>query len=199
MGKVLPLPLGVTPAGTELLERCLEGQLGAWREFYSIHADRLSSFLARMGVGHADLEDVLQEVFLSLHASLPDYDGRVPFKAWLFGVAMNHVRCHRRRLWRRRAARLGGFLGWAEEVEDPERLYERFEAARELHWILDRMSDRQREVFVLYEVEGLDGPSIARILGCSVNTVWSRARLARGGFQRLLRRRGLVRVGEETA
>lgn len=199
MGHVLPLPLGVTPAGTELLERCLEGQLGAWREFYTVHARRLARFLARMGVAETDLEDVLQDVFLALHRSLPEYDGRVPFKAWLYGVAMNHARGQRRRVWRRRAARLGLFNGWAPDPEDPERQCERAEAARELQWVLDRMSEKQREVFVLYEVEGLDGPSIARVLGCSVNTVWSRVRLAREDFRRLLRRRGLAGAGEESA
>lgn len=197
MGQVLPLALGVTPAGNELLERCLLGEADAWRLFYEIHADRLGRFLTRMGVPAADLEDVMQEVFLALYGSLPDYDRCLPFRAWMLGVAMNHVRCYRRRVWRRRVARLGGFGGWQGHDEDPEHVCQVGEAARELQWILSRMSDKQREVFVLYEMEGLDGPSIARILGCPVNTVWSRARLAREDFHSLQRRRKLVRGEEE--
>lgn len=195
MARVLPMPLGVSPAGTELLERCLEGEAGAWREFYSIHASRLGRFLERMGVPAADVEDVLQDVFVALHDCLGDYDGRTAFKGWLLGVAMNHVRAHRRRLWRRRLGRLAGFGGWSDDPDDPELVLGRDEALQELQWILSRMNDTHREAFVLYEIEELDGNSIAQILGCPLNTVWSRVRLARDDFRRLLRRRNLVRDG----
>jgi len=198
MGNVLPLPVGVTPVGLELLERCLDGEAEAWRLFYQIHVDRIGRFLTRMGVGAADLDDVLQEVFMALYGSLPDYDQCLPFKAWMLGVAMNHVRCHRRRLWRRRVSRLGSFRGWNAADADPEQVCVVGEAARELQWILERMNVRQREVFVLHEIEGIDGPSIARILDCPVNTVWSRARLAREDFRRLQRRRRVIREGEES-
>jgi RNA polymerase sigma-70 factor (ECF subfamily) len=165
---------------------------------YLAHVDRLGRFVRRMGVPAGDLDDVLQEAFVSVHDSLSDYDGRVPIGTWMVGIAMNHVRGHRRRAWRRRVARLVGFSGWSDaRAADPAADLERKEAARELQWVLDRMSDKQREVFVLYEIEALDGPTIASMLGCSVNTVWSRARLAREDFRRLLRQRGVVRGGGE--
>ena len=199
MGCVLPIAIGVTPAGAELIERCVAGELSAWREFYSTHADRVGRFLVRLGVPGGDVEDVVQEVFVTLHAELPRYDGRGPFKTWLYGIAMNHVRGHRRKLWRRRATRLAGFFGWSHDAPSPEAVCASGEAAQELQRILSQMSDKQREVFVLYEIEGLDGPSISRILGCSVNTVWSRARLARSDFERLVRRHRLIQGDEETA
>ncbi len=197
MGKVLSLR-PPPPSGTDLVDRCLRGDADAWREMYLAHVDRLGRFVRRMGVLPGDLDDVLQETFVSVHGSLADYDGRVPLATWMIGIAMNHVRAARRRLWRRRLARLAGFSGWAEpQAGDPTLELERKDAARELQWVLDRMSDKQREVFVLYEIEALEGPAIARMLGCSVNTVWSRARLAREDFRRLLRQRGVVRTGGE--
>ena len=195
MGQVLPLRPGAA-AEADLAERCLNGDADAWRTLYLTHVDRLEGFLRRMGVPPADVEDVLQDTFVALHRSLADYDGRFSFRTWLLGIAMNNVRSHRRRNWRRRLARLASFEGWSDpEAMDAAGALERHEAARELQWILDRLSDKQREVFVLYEIEGLDGPSIASLLGCSVNTVWSRARLARDDFRRLLRQRTAVRGG----
>ena len=44
---------------------------------------------------------------------------------------------------------------------------------------------KQREVFVLYELEEIEGAEIARILDIPVNTVWSRLRLARNRFRTL--------------
>ena len=195
MGQVLPLRPG-TSAEADLVGRCLRGDADAWRDLYLAHADKVGRLLRRVGVPPADLEDVLQDTFVALHASLDDFDARVPLRTWLLGIAMNVVRSHRRRTWRRRVARLTGFEGWADpSATDSGLALERSEAARELQWIVDRMSDKQREVFVLYEIEGLDGPSIARMLGCSVNTVWSRARLAKEDFRRLLRQRATVRGG----
>lgn len=196
MGQVVPLrPVLSTEA--DLVGRCLGGDAAAWRQLYFAHVDRVGRFLRRMGVPAADLEDVLQDTFVALHASLADWDGRTGLPTWLLGIAMNHVRTSRRRTFRRRLARLVGFVGWSDpDAGDTGKDVERREAARELQWILDRMGDKQREVFVLYEIEGIDGPSIAKMLGCSVNTVWSRARLAREDFRRLLRQRATVRGGK---
>jgi len=157
MGQVLPLRPGAA-AEADLAERCLNGDADAWRTLYLTHVDRLEGFLRRMGVPPADVEDVLQDTFVALHRSLADYDGRFSFRTWLLGIAMNNVRSHRRRNWRRRLARLASFEGWSDpEAMDAAGALERHEAARELQWILDRLSDKQREVFVLYEIEGLDG------------------------------------------
>jgi len=196
MGQVVPLR-PATLLETELVERCLREDPGAWRELYEAHVDRIGRLLRRMGVGGSDLEDVLQETFVALHASLPEFDRLRPLRTWLVGIAMNQIKSHRRRAWRRRLGRLAGFEGWSEPGDDQARTLEKKDAARELQWILDRMGEKQREVFVLYEIEGLEGPVIARMLGCSVNTVWSRARLAREDFRRLLRQRAVVRDGRK--
>jgi RNA polymerase sigma-70 factor (ECF subfamily) len=197
MGQVVPLKSAQT-LDAELVARCLRGEADAWRELYVTHVDRVGRFLRRMGVRPADLEDVLQETFVALHGGLSAFDPRFPLRTWLLGIAMNQVKSQRRRIWRRRVARLVGFEGFGDpDAPSLGESLERREAARELQWILDRMSEKQREVFVLYEVEGLEGPAIARMLGCSVNTVWSRARLAREDFRRLLRQRAVVRGGGE--
>ena len=52
---------------------------------------------------------------------------------------------------------------------------------------------KQREVFMLYEIDGMDGPSIAQLVDIPLNTVWSRLRLARETFAKEVRRR---RAGE---
>ncbi len=54
-----------------------------------------------------------------------------------------------------------------------------FEARRDMQAALERMSQRQREVFVLYELQGLPGEQIARIVACPPATVRGRLREAR--------------------
>ena len=207
-----PVPHGRTPdragrapsiepqlGAEELVRRVREGDTWSFDVLFRRHAPELLGVTARLLGSRSQAEDVVQDVFVTLHAELARYDGRAPFKTWLYGIAMNHVRGHRRRLWRHRATRLAGFFGWSHDAPSPETVCASGEAAQVLQRILSQMSDKQREVFVLYELEGLDGPSIARIVGCSVNTVWSRARLARADFERLVRRHRLVAGTEEIA
>ena len=48
-----------------------------------------------------------------------------------------------------------------------------------------QLSVKQREVFVLYELEEIDGKEVAEVLEIPINTVWSRLRLARKRFREL--------------
>jgi DNA-directed RNA polymerase specialized sigma24 family protein len=51
---------------------------------------------------------------------------------------------------------------------------------------LAAMKDWERLVFVLYEIDGLAGKTIAAIVGCPVATVWRRLHDARATFRRAL-------------
>jgi RNA polymerase sigma-70 factor (ECF subfamily) len=62
-----------------------------------------------------------------------------------------------------------------------------------LCWALDRISDVQREVFVLHEIEELPMADVATRLECGVFTAYSRLRLARRGLKRALAEKGVKR------
>jgi RNA polymerase sigma-70 factor (ECF subfamily) len=185
--------IGTIPAEgrPDLVARCRRGDSAAWRSLYEAHADRVCAFAHRLGVPTAEVPDLLQEVFVVVFRKLPEFDGRVAFTTWLLGIALNEARSWRRRRLRREMVRLWGWLPWGRDaaVEGPDRSLESSRAVGDLAWILDRMSDKLREVFVLYEIEELDGPEIAAAVGCPLPTVRSRLRLARAGFQRLQARR----------
>lgn len=181
-------------APASLVDRCREGEEAAWRELYEAHAGRVWRFAERLGARSEDLPDVLQEVFVVVFRRLPDFDGRAAFTTWLFGIVLKVVQSHRRRSLRQHLRRVMALtLGDPPTShDDPESAAFRSAAARELKAILDQMSDPLREVFVLYEIEGLEGADIAAILECPEGTVRSRLRLARRRFQKLRRRRRVV-------
>ncbi len=70
------------------------------------------------------------------------------------------------------------------------------EAAAILEAFLAELDEDKREVFVLCELEGLSAPEIAQVVGTNVNTVYSRLRAARQGFERKLARLDTVRRRE---
>ena len=123
----------------------------------------------------ADAEDVVQEVFLSVHRALPLFRGESRLSTWIYRIAIRAALEHRAR--RRRTEPLDDAIpargpGGEEHVEARDR-------ARRLLIAMDRLSADHRAVLSLFAVDGLSHREIAEILGVPEGTVWSRLNLAR--------------------
>jgi RNA polymerase sigma factor (sigma-70 family) len=121
-----------------------------------------------------DAEDIVQDVFAQLSATL---DVETPIErvsAWLYTVAKNRVIDWYRR---RKTASLPGDERWDDEL-GPERLYLQTLIREELEEALDELSVVQREVFIMHEFDGLSFKEIAERTGEPVNTLLSRKRYA---------------------
>ena len=62
-----------------------------------------------------------------------------------------------------------------------------------LVWALDQISEAQREVFVLHEIEEVPMSQVASRVECGLFTAYSRLRLARQGLKRALAEKGVKR------
>jgi RNA polymerase sigma-70 factor (ECF subfamily) len=138
----------------------------------------------RLGVAPDGVDDVVQEIFVTVHRRLPSFEGRSSVKTWLFGIALRVVREHRRAL-RRKSPHSAADAEAVAAPDDhsPQERAAKAEAARILHAILDELDEEKREVFVLAELEQMTAPEIAGALGVPMNTVYSRLRVARQAFE----------------
>jgi RNA polymerase sigma-70 factor (ECF subfamily) len=150
---------------------------GAFRDHYPF----VLRVLVGLGVDPLDADDVAQDVFVVAHRRRAAFDTRRPLRAWLYGIARRLARNRRRR---RRLDGSGELP--AATTGDPERAVARAEALRIALSCLDKMSARLRETFVLAELECMDAPTIAELLGLPINTVYSRLRLGRQRFEAAL-------------
>ncbi len=151
---------------------------------------QVRSALRRLTDGR-DVEDLLQEVFVVALGRRRELERAQSARAWLLGVAVKVAAGHRRK------ARFRGWLGLDRAPEPasqvtPERTAEQHEAERWVHQGLLALSPRKREVFVLFELEGLTGQEIAAAVGCPVKTVWTRLFHARRDFAAALRELGVA-------
>ena len=81
-----------------LIERILEGQTGDYRHIVRRYRAVVAGFVGRMIGGGADVEDVVQDVFVAAYQSLPTYRAeRAAFQTWLSRVAYYTVVHHLRR------------------------------------------------------------------------------------------------------
>jgi RNA polymerase sigma-70 factor (ECF subfamily) len=157
---------------------------------YEEHFDFVWRSVQRLGAQPAAVADLVQEVFLNVHRSLPSFEGRSSIKGWLFGIAANVVRRSRRSAQRRRRA-----VPELDPPVDPDAFVdarrpgpadsaERAEAVRVLYALLDALEEGQREVFVMAELEQMTAPEISEALGVNVHTVYSKLRAARASFEK---------------
>jgi RNA polymerase sigma-70 factor (ECF subfamily) len=187
----------LTVTSDDFSEACARLASERFTVIYNQHFAFVWRNLRRLGVASAGLDDAAQDVFLVAHRRLPDVPDDA-LRPWLFGVVRKVAASHRRGASRRDAASLDVAPEPIAAGPGPERRLGQAEAARLVHALLARLSDDQREVFVLAELEQMAAPEIASAIGVRLNTVYSRLRAARAAFEkqaaRLVAREGRGRV-----
>ena len=142
--------------------------------------------LAHFGVEAAAVEDVAQEVFLVLHRRLADLDPSRDARSWLWGIARRVAHTHRRGITRAQRRHLQAEPPSAPP--GPDIALESRERAEIVERFVQDLPEKLRDVFVLAEIEGMSAPEIGATLEIKLNTVYSRLRLARERFARLIER-----------
>jgi RNA polymerase sigma-70 factor, ECF subfamily len=169
-----------------------EGQLlEAW--FHEYFA-RLWRLVARLGLARENIDDVVQETFIT--ASRRHADVR-PGSEWPFlvGTAVRLAANHKRRAAARREVSGDELLEHrASALPNAEQLLIEKRLRQELDAALAALSEAHRSVFVLYELEGFSAPEIAEMLGLALGTVASRLGRARAKFSRTAARMQRARL-----
>jgi RNA polymerase sigma-70 factor (ECF subfamily) len=153
---------------------------------FSRHGGFAWCTLQRLGVRDADLEDVLQEVFLVVHRQLAGFAGDSRVTTWLYGICVRVASSHRRRAWVRREVPSAEVPDVASPSPGPEAAARDSEERKKLLEVLDLMEMEKRALFVMFELDEMRCDEIARMLDVPIGTVHSRLHAARSDFQRAL-------------
>ncbi len=160
--------------------RARAGDARAFQELYRTHRREVARLATRLIGPRADVEDVIQEVFIQVFRSLVNFRGESRFTTWLHRVTVNVALMHLR------AARSRPQLGHEAPVEPaaPEEVSPvegaaRNERMRALYRILDTLTEKKRAVFILHDLEGTPAATIGKILDIPVLTVRTRLFYAR--------------------
>ena len=159
-GQAIAMSATVDPPATDTAAR-----LG---NLFDLHHQRLYRLARRLSRSTEDARDLVQETFLraARHAArVPEGPGHE--EAWLVRVLINVARDRwRQAVVRQRSA--SEIVATAPDTADPESAL----LARSIIWqALQRLPPRRRAILVLYEIEGVAIPAIARLLGVTAVTV----------------------------
>lgn len=137
--------------------------------------------------------DTTQEIFIRVWRGLPGFRGEAKLSTWVFQIAWNYLRAHRRKMGRTLQI-IGDDINAAQDLvesavdtgPDPERrtratqLLDRVEAA------LNKLPEHYRVVVWLRDGEDLSYQEIADALDVPIGTVRSRLARARGALKKLV-------------
>ncbi len=141
------------------------------------YAPYVGALVLRLVGRPADVDDVVQDVFIQAHRDLARLRDPAALRPWLRRITVRRARRWLRKRWVRRRDRETDVDAHTDLVDAGASPEERAEIAR-IYRMLDRMPRDERLVWVLRFVEGETLESIAELLGASVSTVQRRLRAA---------------------
>ena len=149
-----------------LASACQSGDLCAFEQLYRLHGSRMKSVARNLLGTVSDAEDAVQDTFVKIQRSIASYRGQSSFATWSFRVLINTCYDARRSRLRKKE------VAHEEPGEAPTRPEPRAASAHPalriaLERALAQITRHQRDVFLLYEVEGFRHSEIAAILEIS--------------------------------
>ncbi len=183
-----------------LIVRCRQGDVVAFGLLVARHERRIVSIVSRILMESSDIgpdasapvdvEDIAQEVFVQAWRALPRFRGESRLATWLYRIATNRAL----KEWNRRRRGNGRVQGTPVPEEilrnlaaaaptvgrslDPEQTIQARARDLALRQAIDSLPEKQRLVILLHYFEEYSCEEIAKVLECSVGTVWSRLHYA---------------------
>lgn len=175
----------------QLIERAREGDDAAFNQVVTAYRKRILGTIARLIGRPEDVEDVGQEVFLRLYYSLDQLRAAEVFEPWLYRLTVNAAYDYLRKQKRRQESRMADLSeiqvmmadATAGAKQDTDR--QQADSIREfVHSLLSTVSEEDRILLTLKEVEGRSLKELEEIYGVKENALKVRLFRAR---QRVLK------------
>lgn len=141
-----------------------------WDQF----SDRLRSFIRARVADEDAVEDILQDVFVRIHAKVGTLQDLGKLESWLYQITRNVIIDYYRS--RRPTEQLPETLGPSEDAYEEDLVTRLASDVREM---VEALPEPYREALVLTSYEGLSQKELAKRLGLSYSGAKSRVQRAR--------------------
>ncbi|KAA3620841.1 MAG: RNA polymerase sigma factor RpoE [Proteobacteria bacterium] len=179
----------------QLVERVQGGDKRAFDVLVRKYQGKVAGLVSRYVFDHAEVEDVVQEVFIKAYRALDRFRGDSAFYTWLYRIAVNTAKNHLVASGRRPPGQdvdvadvVNTDAGYKlQETDSPERSMMTRQIAELLQATLRSLPEDLREAIMLREIEGMSYEEIAEVMACPIGTVRSRIFRAREALDRDLK------------
>jgi RNA polymerase sigma-70 factor (ECF subfamily) len=166
---------------TSLVERCRQGDPLAWEALVRQFQTRVYGVAYHYLHDPEEARDLAQDVFVKVYRRLDSFVGEA-FLPWLLRLTRNGAIDRLRRIKARPPASdvpVEDSVQLPAPGPTPETAWVSDMQKQLVHKAMGRLSDKNREIILLKEIQGLHLEEIARMLGVSIGTVKSRSHRAR--------------------
>jgi RNA polymerase sigma-70 factor (ECF subfamily) len=158
-----------------LMERVQKGETHLLELLIKRYEKPLFAYAFRVVQTRSAAEDAFQETFLRVFRKRDSYRAGAPFRPWLYTICLNTCRDALRAKSRRPEAELDKAALFVPDAQPgPETLTNQSSLAARIKEAIEKLPDKQREVFLLSYYQQLQYPEISEILDIPVGTVKSR-------------------------
>ena len=193
----MPVSNPLTDEGA-VVSRAQDGELAAFDQLVLAHQQEVFAVALRMLGDHDEAQDAAQDVFVRAYRAIGAFRREARLSTWLVSITMNVCR-NRRRWWARRKRLIVASIDDPVESEEgelsrevidpapsPAHTAQQRERQQQLTATLQMLSEAQRSVITLRDIQGYSYEEIAQMLNCRVGTVKSRLNRARLQLRALL-------------
>jgi RNA polymerase sigma-70 factor (ECF subfamily) len=160
-----PAAMDVSTEDAALAAGCRAGNLHAYERLYTLHGARMKNLARNLLGSPVDAEDAVQDTFLKVQRSIAGFRGQSSFITWTYRILINT--CYDARRSRLRKKEVANDDSPESPRPEPRAPVAHPSLRMALERALASLTRHQRDVFLLYEVEGFRHAEIAGMLEIS--------------------------------
>jgi RNA polymerase sigma-70 factor (ECF subfamily) len=181
----------MTQTERDIITRCQQGDKNAFRWVVQTHQRMLFSLTLKMLCDEEEAKDAVQDTFIKVWQSIRNYDTQRSFTTWIYAIAS--------RLCLDRLKRKGRIVPLPEDEQavrtyaadnDSLRTLENSEWISIVRLMAEELSEKQRLVFTLCQLEGLSSEEAEEITGLDAKQIKSNLYVARQTVRKRLKKLG---------
>ncbi|KWU65422.1 RNA polymerase subunit sigma [Bacillus mycoides] len=163
---------------SDLIQLTLSGNKEAYSELYDKTIQEVYKTAHFLIEDQADVDDIVQEIYIQLYESLRKYDIEKPFRPWLIGLAIKQIHSYRRKRWMRLR-----IIKKAEEQRKPVQIDFSSDVVskisnQKLIELIHKLPYKLKQVIILRYLHDYSQEEVAQILYIPIGTVKSRIHAA---------------------
>jgi RNA polymerase sigma-70 factor (ECF subfamily) len=152
-----------------LMQRSLNGDAQAYAALLKETATLLRPWLAKRLYAGNEVDDVLQEILISVHKARHTYDGERPYKPWIYAIAKFRLQDHLR-------AHYADQLHGAEDLSEleeilPDDVTEAGFSYESISGEVDKLPEKQAMILRLMHQDGYTAKEVAEKIGMNESAV----------------------------
>ena len=177
----------MTQTERDIITRCQQGDKEAFRWVVQTHQRMLFSLALKMLCDEEEAKDVVQDTFIRVWQRIREYDSDKAFTTWIYTIAS--------RLCLDRLKRMSRIIAMPDDEmvvrrfateSNSQRVLENQEWVSIVRTMAEGLSDKQRLVFTLCQLEGLSSEEAQEITGLDARQVKSNLYVARQTIRKRL-------------